>query len=75
MRVFPSGGGELPLLASVTRRVQLLNEKVQMFAFDTLFSRMRKKLSNVPLMKVGSEHMAGWALIEIYYLARFGQRV
>lgn len=46
-----------------------------MFAFDTLFSRMRKKLSSVPLMKVGSEHMAGWALIEIYYLARFGQRV
>ncbi|KAL5483724.1 hypothetical protein EMCRGX_G020132 [Ephydatia muelleri] len=51
------GGGELPLLASVTRRVQLLNEKVQMFAFDTLFSRMRKKLSSVPLMKVWAEGM------------------
>lgn len=49
------GGGESPLLASITRRVQLLNEKVQMFAFDTLFSRMRNKLSSIPHMKVWAE--------------------
>lgn len=46
----------MPLLASITRRIQSLNEQAQMFAFDTLFSRMKNKLSSIPLMKVGSDN-------------------
>lgn len=49
------GRGESPLLAPLTQRIQSLNEKVQLFAFDTLFTRMKSKLSGVPHMKIWAE--------------------
>lgn len=52
------GSGECPLFVSLTNQMQSLNEQAHTFAFDILFSQLKKKLSKVPHLKVG-----GWRII------------
>ena len=52
------GGGEWPLLVSMTNQIHSLNEQVHTFAFDLLFARLKQKLADVPRLRVG---VVGWA--------------